>query len=86
METKIDLSRINELCLPYKKRPKRIIGAKVVLVADIQNNAGDKMEAGEIAEILQSFRGYGLKTRHEGRTIYITRVSHYEVRFLKDGN
>ena len=68
------------------KRPKKILGAKVVLLSDIENKAGDKMEAGEIAEIWQSFRGYGLKTKHEGRTNYITRVSHYDVRFLKDGN
>lgn len=86
METKIDLSRINELCLPYMKRPKKILGAKVVLVSDIQNRAGDKMERGDIAEIWQSFRGYGLKMKREGRTIYINRVSHYDVRFLKDGN
>ena len=84
--TKIDLSKINELCLPYMKRPKRIIGAMVVVLDDIENKAGDTMERGEIVEIYQSFRGYGLKTKKNGRTIYINRVSHYDVRFLKDGN
>lgn len=68
------------------RRPKKIIGAKVVLLSDIKNKAGDKMEAGEIAEIWQSFRGYGLKTKREGRIIYIARVSHFDVRFLKDRN
>lgn len=83
---KIDLSKIGTLCLPYMKRPKRILGAKVVIVNNIENNAGDKFESGEIAEIWQSFRGYGLKVKGEdGRVRYITRVSHYDVRFLKEG-
>lgn len=82
---KIDLSRINELCLPYMKRPKKIIGAKVVLLDDIKNKAGDRMERGEVAIIWQSFRGYGLKAVHDGVEKVIARVSHYSVRFLKDG-
>lgn len=81
---KIELSKINELCLPYMKRPKRILGAKCVVLADLRNKAGDVIEAGEIVEIWQSFRGYGIKTtKNDGRTIHITRVSHYDVRFLK---
>lgn len=81
---KIDFSKINELCLPYMKKPKRIIGAKAVVLDDLKNNAGDVIEAGEIVEIYQSFRGYGIKTTNEsGRKIHITRVSHYDVRFLK---
>jgi len=80
---KIDLNKINDICLPYMKRPKRIIGAKVVVLEDIQNNAGDKIEKGEVAEIWQSFRGYGLRIVDEnGKKRYITRVSHYDVRFL----
>lgn len=82
---KIDLHKINELCLPYMKRPKRIIGARAVVLHDIRNNAGQVMEAGEIVEVWQSFRGYGLKAFHDGKRIDITRVSHYDIRFLKDG-
>ena len=81
---KIDLSKINELCLPYMKKPKKIIGAKVVVLSDIQNKAGDVIEKGEVAEIFQSFRGYGLKVIDEnGKRHNITRVSHYDVRFLR---
>ena len=81
---KIDLSQINELCLPYMKRPKKIIGAKVVVLDDIENHAGVKIEKGEVAEIWQSFRGYGLKVIDENGRRDITRVSHYTVRFLKE--
>lgn len=79
-----NLSKINEICLPYMKKPRRIIGAKAIVLEDLRNNAGDVIKAGEIVEIYQSFRGYGIKTTNElGRKIYITRVSHYDVRFLK---
>jgi len=81
---KIVLSKINELCLPYMKRPKKIIGAKVVVLNDIENRAGDKIEKGEVAEIFQSFHGYGLKVIDERGRRKITRVSHYDVRFLKE--
>ena len=81
---KIDLSKINDLCLPYMKRPKKIIGAKVVALDDIQNRHGDVIEKGEIAEIFQSFRGYGIKVIKDGEKRFITRVSHYDVRFLKE--
>ena len=37
---KIDLSKINELCLPYMKRPKRIIGAMIVVLDDIKKQGG----------------------------------------------
>ena len=83
---KIDLSKVNELCLPVLKRPKKIIGSKAVVLSDIHNHAGQVIEAGEIVIVWQSFRGYGIKTVHEekGETIYITRVCRLEVRFLKD--
>lgn len=80
----MDWSKINEICLPSLKKPRRIIGAKAVVLCDLRNNAGDVIKEGEIVEIWQSFRGYGIKTTNEsGRKIYITRVSHYDVRFLK---
>lgn len=70
--------------MPYLKKQKRIIWAKAVVLCDLTNNAGDVIKAGEIVEIWQSFRGYGIKTTNEsGRKIYITRVSHYDVRFLR---
>ena len=82
---KIDLDKINDLCLPYMKRPKKILGAKVVVLSDIQSCAGVKIEKGEVAEIWQSFRGYGLKVRDDdGSVRYINRVSHWDVRFLKE--
>lgn len=83
---KIDLSKVNEICLPILKRPKKIIGSKAVVLSDIHNHAGQVIEAGEIVIVWQSFRGYGIRTVHEekGETIYITRVSRLEVRFLKD--
>ena len=72
-----NLSKINEICLPFMKKPKRIIGAKAIVLEDLRNNAGDVIKAGEIVEIYQSFRGYGIKTTNEqGRKISITRVSH----------
>lgn len=80
----MDWSKINEICLPILKKPRRIIGAKAVVLSDLRNNAGDVIKAGEIVEIWQSFRGYGIKTINEsGRKIRITRVSHYDIRFLK---
>lgn len=83
---KIDLSKVNEICLPVLKRPKKIIGSKAVVLSDIHNRAGQVIEAGEIVIVWQSYRGYGIKTVNEekGSTIYITRISRLEVRFLKD--
>lgn len=66
------------------KKPKRIIGAKAVVLDTIHNNAGQTIERGEVVEIFQSFRGYGIKTVTNGKRISITRVSHYDIRFLKD--
>lgn len=80
----MDWSKINEICLPVLKKPRRIIGSKAVVLCDLINKAGDVIKAGEIVEIWQSFRGYGIKTTNEtGRKILITRVSHYDIRFLK---
>lgn len=84
--TKIDMSHINELCLPLGKRPKKIIGARVVVLKDLRNKAGDMIECGTVAYIYQSFYGYGIKApRVDGTMRAITRVSHYSVRFLKEG-
>lgn len=80
---KIDTTKINELCLPFMKRPKSVIGAKAVLLDEIRNRGGDVIEAGEIVEVWQSYRGYGIKAVIDGRTISITRVSHHDIRFLK---
>ena len=79
-----NLSKMNEICLPFMKKPKRIIGAKAIVLEDLRNKAGDVIKAWEIVEIYQSFRGYGIKTTNDQvRRISITRVSHYNVRFLK---
>lgn len=82
---KIKVDNINAVCLPYMKRPKRIIGAKAVLLEDTRNNRGQMIEALEVVEVFQSFRGYGVKVEKDGITIIITRISRYNVRFLKDG-
>lgn len=82
---KIKDDNINAVCLPYMKRPKRIIGAKAVLLEDTRNKAGQMIEALEVVEVFQSFRGYGVKVEKDGKTICITRISRYNVRFLKDG-
>lgn len=76
-------TNLNEKCLPCGKRPKRIIGAKAVLLTDIQNRGGGKLEKGDIVTVCQSFRGYGLMGSKNGRTIEITRVEHSKIRFLK---
>lgn len=82
---KIKVDNINAVCLPYMKRPKRIIGAQAVLLEDTRNNGGQMIEALEVVEVFQSFRGYGVKVKKDGKTIIITRISRYNIRFLKDG-
>ena len=81
---KIDSNKINDLCLPYMQKPKRILGAKAIVLENIQNRSGQIIEQGEIVEIFQSYQGYGIRTTNEkGPKIYIKRVPHYDIRFLK---
>lgn len=58
---------------------RKIIGAKVRLRVSVENGGGVKFEAGEVLEIWQSYRGYGLKS-DDGR--YITRVQRHEIEFI----
>lgn len=79
------MSHIDELCLPLGKRPKKIIGAKVVVLNNLKNRAGVTIERGTIAFVYQSFRGYGIKApRVDGTMREITRVTHDDVRFLRE--
>lgn len=75
---------LNEKCLPDGVRPKRIIGAKAILLADIENNGGNKLEKGDKVTIFESYRGYGIRGCKNGKIIQITRVAHSQVRFIKD--
>ena len=58
----------------------KIMGAKVRLLVNVENIAGDKFKAGEILEIWQAYRGYGLKSQ-DGR--YITRIPKSEFEFIE---
>lgn len=58
---------------------RKIIGAKVRLLVSVENRGGVKFEAGEVLEIWQSYRGYGLKS-DDGR--YISRVQRHEIEFI----
>lgn len=58
---------------------RKIIGEKVRLRVSVENGGGVKFGAGEVLEIWQSYRGYGLKSE-DGR--YITRVQRHEIEFI----
>ncbi len=60
-------------------KKRKIIGAKVRLLVDIENRGGVKFKAGEILEIWQAYRGYGLKST-DGR--FITRIQKTEFVFV----
>lgn len=58
---------------------RKIIGAKVRLLVNVENWGGVKFEAGEILEIWQAYRGYGLKSQ-DGR--HITRIEKSDFEFI----
>ena len=60
---------------------RKIIGAKVRLLVDTENRGGIKFRAGEVLEIWQAYRGYGLKS-NDGR--FITRIQKDEFEFFDE--
>lgn len=63
-------------------KPKKIIGAKIKTLTDIRSKGGECIAKGEICTIVGSYRGYHIRTDDHRD---ITRVSPYDVEFIKDG-
>ena len=62
--------------------PKKIIGARVRLLETIRNRGGVVINKGEEATIVQSYRGYGVRTDDRRE---INRIEHWKVEFIEDG-
>lgn len=60
---------------------RKIIGAKVRLLETVKNRGGVVINKGEAATIVQSFRGYGIRTADHRD---ITRVEHWKVEFIDE--
>lgn len=60
---------------------KKIIGARVRLLETIRSIGGTVINKGEEATIVQSFRGYGVRT-DDKRTI--NRIDHWKVEFIEE--
>lgn len=60
---------------------RKIIGAKVRLLCDIQNRGGIKFHKGEIGEIYGSYNGYSIQFS-DNRAI--TRVEKHKVVFIEE--
>lgn len=58
------------------KKGNPVIGRKVKTLKTIENRAGVKIEKGEICEIFQAYRGYGIKTK-DNRCV--TRVYAFDI-------
>lgn len=61
----------------------KIIGAKVRTLCSLKNKRGTVIEKGEICTIIQSYRGYGIRTDDYRE---ITRVDKCCVEFIKGQN
>lgn len=61
----------------------KIIGAKVRTLCSLKNKGGTVIEKGEICTIIQSYRGYGIRTDDYRE---ITRVDKCCVEFIKGQN
>lgn len=59
--------------------PKKIIGARVRLLETITNRGGVVINKGEEATIIQSYRGYGVRTADRRE---INRIEHWKVEFI----
>ena len=46
----------------YSEMKRKIIGARVRLLATVKNRGGQVINKGEEATIVQSYRGYGVRT------------------------
>lgn len=62
-------------------KPKKIIGARVRLLETIKNRGGVVINKGEEATIVQSYRGYGVRTDDRRE---INRIEHLIVEFIEE--
>lgn len=60
---------------------RKIIGARVRLLATVKNRGGQVINKGEEATIVQSYRGYGVRT-DDRREIH--RIDRSLVEFIKE--
>lgn len=60
---------------------RKKIGARVRLLETIKNRGGVVINKGEEATIVQSYRGYGVRT-DDRREIH--RIEHWEVEFIEE--
>ena len=60
---------------------RKIIGARVRLLATVKNRGGQIINKGEEATIVQSYRGYGVRT-DDRREIH--RIDRSLVEFIKE--
>lgn len=58
----------------------KIIGAKVVTLCQLKNKGGIIIEKGEVCTIVQSYRGYGIRTDDYRQ---INRVDKSQIDFIK---
>ena len=62
-------------------RRRKIIGARVRLLETVKNRGGIVINKGEEATIVQSYRGYGVRT-DDKREIH--RIEHWKVEFIEE--
>ena len=60
---------------------RKIIGARVRLLETIRSKGGVVINKGEEATIVQSYRGYGVRTDDKRE---INRIDHWKVFFLEE--
>ena len=58
---------------------RKIIGARVRLLETVKNRGGVVINKGEEATIVQSYRGYGVRTDDKRE---INRLEHFQVEFI----
>ena len=62
------------------RRRRKIIGARVRLLETVKNRGGIVINKGEEATIVQSHRGYGVRTDDRRE---INRLEHWQVEFIE---
>lgn len=61
----------------------KIIGRKVRTLCSMNSKGGTVIEKGEICTIVQSYRGYGIRTDNYRQ---INRVDKSDIEFIKESN
>lgn len=61
----------------------KIIGGKVRTLCSMNSKGGTVIEKGEICTIVQSYRGYGIRTDNYRQ---INRVDKSDIEFIKESN